>query len=76
MIFYMLHTKCCQKITKCRQINEEMDIKLSKTNIRNQVGRSSCSSLLPVARSVLPTIGKALGLSALDGLAQRELLNL
>ena len=37
--------------------------------IRNQVGGSLLSSMLNVGRTLLPTIGKTLGLSALAGLA-------
>ena len=46
-----------------------MDMKLSKTNIRNQVGGSLLSLILSLGRTLLPTIGKTLGLSALSGLA-------
>ena len=58
-----------KRLLKSRQLNKGMDIKLSKTNIRKQVGSGIFSALMPVARSVLPTIGKTLGLSALAGLA-------
>ena len=46
-----------------------MDIKLSKTNIRKQVGGGWLSSALALGRAFAPTIGKTLGLSALAGLA-------
>ena len=46
-----------------------MDIKLAKTNIRKQVGGSLLSSILTLGRTLLPTVGKTLGLSALAGLA-------
>ena len=46
-----------------------MDIKLSKTNIRKQVGGSLLTSILSLGKTLLPTIGKTLGLSALSGLA-------
>lgn len=46
-----------------------MDIELAKTNIRKQVASGILSSLLPLARTLTPTIGKTLGLSALVGLA-------
>ena len=42
-----------------------MQIKISKANIRKQDGSGIFSSLLPVLKSVVPTIGKTLGLSAL-----------
>ena len=46
-----------------------MQIKLSKSNIRKQLGSGIFSSLMPVLKSVAPTIGKTLGLSALAGAA-------
>ena len=46
-----------------------MQIKISKANIRKQDGSGIFSSLLPVVKSVAPTIGKTLGLSALAGAA-------
>ena len=46
-----------------------MQIKLSKSNIRKQAGSGILSSLLPVLKSVAPTIGKTLRLSALAGAA-------
>lgn len=49
--------------------NKGMDIKLSKTNIRKQVGGGWLSSALALGRALAPTIGKTLGLSALSGLA-------
>ena len=46
-----------------------MDIKLSKTNIRKQVGGSLLSTVLNLGRTFVPTIAKTLGLSALAGAA-------
>ncbi|MCV6628687.1 MAG: hypothetical protein OIF50_02390, partial [Flavobacteriaceae bacterium] len=46
-----------------------MDIKLSKSNIRKQVGGSLLSSILTMGRTFGPTVAKTLGLSALGGLA-------
>ena len=46
-----------------------MDIKPAKTNIRKQVGGSLLTSILSLGRTLLPTVGKTLGLSALSGLA-------
>ena len=46
-----------------------MQIKISKANIRKQDGSGIFSSLMPVLKSVAPTIGKTLGLSALAGAA-------
>ena len=46
-----------------------MDIKLSKTNIRKQVGGSLLTFVLALGRAFAPTIAKTMGLSALAGLA-------
>ena len=48
-----------------------MDIKLAKTKIRKQVGGSYSllTSILSMGRALAPTVGKALSLSALAGLA-------
>ena len=46
-----------------------MDIRLAKTNIRTQVGGNLLTSILSLGRTLLPTVGKTLGLSALSGLA-------
>ena len=46
-----------------------MDIKLSKSNIRKQLGGSLLSSILSIGRTLAPTIGKTLGLASLAGLA-------
>lgn len=59
------------RLEKNRKLNKGMDIKLAKTNIRKQVARGILSSLLPLARTLAPTIGKTLGLSALAGLASK-----
>ena len=54
-----------------------MDIKLSKTNIRKQVGGSLLTNILGIGRTFASTIAKTLGLSAvwLEPL-QKELHNL
>ena len=57
------------RLQKSKQMKKGMDIKLSKTNIRNQIGGSLLTSILAMGKSLLPTIGKTLGLSALAGLA-------
>ena len=46
-----------------------MDIKLAKTNIRNQVGGRLLTSIISLGRTFAPQIAKTLGLSALAGLA-------
>ena len=58
-----------QRLGKNRKLMKGMDIKLSKTNIKKQVGGSLLTSVLTLGRSLLPTLGKTLGLSALAGLA-------
>ena len=58
-----------KRLEKNRREKKGMDIKLSKTNIRKQVGGSLLTSALALARTFGPTIAKTLGLSALGGLA-------
>ena len=58
-----------KRLEKNRKLKKGMDIKLSKTNIRKQVGGSLLSTVLTLGRSFGPTIAKTLGLSALGGLA-------
>ena len=58
-----------KRLEKNRKLNKGMDIKLAKTNIRNQVGDSLLTSILTLGRTFAPTIAKTLGLSALGGLA-------
>ena len=58
-----------KRLEKNRKENKGMDIKLSKTNIRKQVGGSILTSALSLARAFGPTIAKTLGLSGLAGLA-------
>ena len=58
-----------KRLEKSKKLNKGMDIKLAKTNIRNQVGGSLLTSILTLGRTFAPTIAKTLGLSALGGLA-------
>ena len=58
-----------KRLEKNRIQKKGMDIKLAKTNIRNQVGGSLLTSILTLGRAFAPTIAKTLGLSALGGLA-------
>ena len=58
-----------KRLEKNRRENKGMDIKLSKTNIRKQVGGSLLTCILAHGRTFGPTIAKTLGLSALGGLA-------
>ena len=54
-----------KRLEKNRKENKGMDIKLSKTNIRKQVGGSLLTSALSLARVFGSTIAKTLGLAAL-----------
>ena len=58
-----------KRLDKKRKLKQGIDIKLSKTNIRKQVGGSLLSSILNMGRTFAPTVAKTLGLSALTGLA-------
>ena len=58
-----------KRLAKSQKLEKGMDIKLAKTNIRKQVGGSLLTSILTLGRTLVPTIGKTLGLSALAGLA-------
>ena len=57
------------RLVKNRTMNKGMDIKLSKTNIRKQVGGSLLTSILTLGKAFGPTLAKTLGLSALAGAA-------
>ena len=57
------------RLEKNRKENKGMDIKLSKTNIRKQVGGSLLTSILSLGRVFGPTIAKTMGLAALAGAA-------
>ena len=57
------------RLKKNRESNKGMDIKLSKSNIRRQVGGSLLSSILTLGRTFGPTLAKTLGMSALAGAA-------
>ena len=58
-----------KKWKKNIQLQKGMDIKLSKSNIRKQVGGSLLTTILTLGKALAPTIGKTVGLSALAGLA-------
>ena len=58
-----------KRLEKNRNMNNGMEIKLAKTNIRKQVGGSLLSSILSLGRTFGPTLAKTLGLSALAGAA-------
>ena len=57
------------RLEKNRKENKGMEIKLSKTNIRKQVGSSLLTSILSFGRVFGPTIAKTMGLAALAGAA-------
>ena len=48
---------------------------MAKTNIRKQIGGSLLTSILSLGRTLAPTLGKTLGLSALSGLIGMNLTN-
>jgi len=56
-----------KRLEKNRKESKGMDIKLSKTNIRKQVGGNLLTSILSLGRVFGPTIAKTIGLSALAG---------
>ena len=58
-----------KRLEKNRKENKGMDIKLSKTNIRKQVGGGLLTSILSLGRVFGPTIAKTMGLAALAGAA-------
>ena len=58
-----------KRLKKNQKLRKGMDIKLAKTNIRKQVGGSLLTSILTLGRTLAPTLGKTIGLSALAGLA-------
>ena len=58
-----------KRLEKNQKLRKGMDIKLAKTNIRKQVGGSLLTSILTLGRTLAPTLGKTLRLSALAGLA-------
>ena len=60
-----------KRLEKNRKEKKGMDIKLSKTNIRKQVGGSLLTSALALGRAFGPTIAKTLGLAALAGAASQ-----
>ena len=58
-----------KRLEKNRKEKKGMEIKLSKTNIRKQVGGSLLTSILSMARMFGPTLAKTAGLAALAGAA-------
>ena len=58
-----------KRLDKNRKLKKGMEVKLSKANIRKQVGGSLLSSILALGRTFASTVAKTLGISALSGLA-------
>ena len=65
----MVPMNTIKKLSKNKDRGKGTVVKISKANVRKQTGEGIFSSLLPVVRTVAPTIGKTLGLSAVAGLA-------
>ena len=65
----MVQANVVKRMQKSRSSGKGMQIKISRSNIRKQDGSGVFSSLMPVLKSVAPTIGKTLGLSTLAGAA-------
>ena len=67
----MLTTNQKKRIAKAAALGKGVEIKISKTQIRKVMkqGGSLFSAIIPLARSLAPTLAKTLGLSALAGLA-------
>ena len=65
----MVPVNVVKRMQRSRSSGKGIQIKISRSNIRKQDGSGIFSSLMPVLKSVAPTIGKTLGLSALAGAA-------
>ena len=65
----MVPKNTVKRVAKSQELGKGIQIKISKANVRKQTGQGIFTSLLPVLRTVAPTVGKTLGLSALAGLA-------
>ena len=68
----MVPMNTIKKLSKNKDKGKGAVVKISKANVRKQTGKGIFSRLLPVVRTVAPTIGKTLGLSALAGLASER----
>ena len=55
-----------KKLEKSKRMKKGMDIKLSKTNIRKQVGGSLLSTVMSLGMRALPSIAKTIGLAGLS----------
>ena len=65
----MVPMNTIKKLATSKDRGKGTVIKISKGNVRKQTGEGIFSSLMPVLRTVVPTVGKTLGLSAIAGLA-------
>ena len=67
----MLTTNQIKRITKAANLDTGVELRISKTQIRKVIkqGGSLFSAVVPLARTLAPTLAKTLGLSALAGLA-------
>ena len=65
----MVPKNTVKRVAKSLELGKGVQIKISKANVRAQTGLGIFTSLMPVLRTVAPTVGKTLGLSALAGLA-------
>ena len=67
----MLTATQINRINKAKSLGNGVEIKISKTQVRKVMreGGSLWSAIVPLARSLAPTIAKTLGLAALGGVA-------
>ena len=65
----MVPKNTVKRLAKSKATGKGIQIKISRANVRKQMGSGIASSILPVLRNVGPVLGKTLGLSALAGLA-------
>lgn len=67
----MLTATQINRINKAKSLGNGVEIKISKTQVRKVMreGGSLWSAIIPLARSLAPSLAKTLGLSALAGLA-------
>ena len=67
----MLTKTQINRISKAKSLGNGVEVKISKTQIRKVMrkGGSLFSAIIPLAKSLAPTLAKTLGLSALAGLA-------
>ena len=61
----MVPKNTVKTVAKSLELGKGVQIKISKANVRKRTGQRIFTSLMPVLRTVAPTVGKTLGLSAL-----------